>query len=160
MSTEQELPTYSESITIDRPPSVVYELISDITRMGEYSPVCKACWWDEGASAQAGSWFTGRNETPERTWETHCEVVAAEPGREFTFVVNGAENGFARWSYTMQPAGDGTELTESWAILPALVGYFAQNSDDGGAAQVAQREANARSGIPETLAAIKQSAER
>jgi hypothetical protein len=160
MSEEQELPTYAESITIDRAPDDVYAMISDVTRMGEWSPVCTSCWWDEGGSARAGAWFTGRNETPDRTWETHCEVVAADTGREFTFVVGGADNGFARWSYTLAPAGDGTELTESWAILPTLVGYFASNSDDGGAAQVAEREANAHEGIPATLAAIKAAAER
>ena len=26
-------------------------MVSDVTRMGEWSPVCKACWWDEGDSA-------------------------------------------------------------------------------------------------------------
>ena len=48
--------------------------------MGEWSPICRACWWDEGAGPEAGAWFTGRNETPERTWETRCQVVAADAG--------------------------------------------------------------------------------
>ena len=42
----------------------------DIARMGSWSPGCKECWWDEGAGPDVGSWFTGRNELPERTWET------------------------------------------------------------------------------------------
>ena len=62
--------THSESIVIARSPEDLYDLVSDVPRMGEWSPICKACWWDEGASAAVGSWFTGRNETPERTWET------------------------------------------------------------------------------------------
>ena len=53
-------------------------MVSDVTRMGEWSPVCKACWWDDGDSPRVGAWFTGRNELPERTWETRSEVVAAE----------------------------------------------------------------------------------
>ena len=32
--------------------------------MGEWSPICRACWWDEGGGPQVGAWFTGRNETP------------------------------------------------------------------------------------------------
>ena len=151
---------HTRSIAIGRPAEELYGMVADVTRMGEWSPVCKACWWDDGDSARVGAWFTGRNELPERTWETRCEVVAAEPDREFTFVVGGAENGFARWSYTFAPAGDGTELTESWAVLPALVARFAENSDDGGAAMLADREGAAHAGILATLAAIKDAAER
>lgn len=55
-------------------------MVSDVTRMGEWSPVCRACWWDEGAGPRVGAWFTGRNELPERTWETRSVMVAAEPG--------------------------------------------------------------------------------
>ena len=115
MTTDTELPRHSDHITIARPPDEVYAMVSDVTRMGEWSPVCKACWWDDGDSARVGAWFTGRNEQPERTWETRCEVIAADPGREFTFLVGGTESPFARWSYTFAAVDDGTELTESWA---------------------------------------------
>lgn len=56
-------------------------MISDVTRTGEWSPVCKACWWDDGDGPWPGAWFTGRNELPERTWETRSQVVAADRGR-------------------------------------------------------------------------------
>jgi Polyketide cyclase / dehydrase and lipid transport len=71
----------SESIVIARSPEALYALVSDVTRMGQWSPVCKACWWDEGAGPQVGAWFTGRNEKPGRIWETRSEVVVAEPVR-------------------------------------------------------------------------------
>jgi len=80
---------HSDAIVIARAPEDLYDLVSDITRMGAWSPVCKACWWDEGAGPEVGAWFTGRNELPERTWETRSEVVAADRGREFAFIVNG-----------------------------------------------------------------------
>ena len=160
MDTENSLPTHAASVTIARPPEVVYAMVTDVTRMGEWSPVCKACWWDEGDSPRVGAWFTGRNEQPERTWETHCEVVAAEPDREFAFVVGGTENAYARWGYTFAPVAEGTQLTESWEVFPALVARFAENSDDGGAAMLAERAATAHSGIAATLAAIKDAAER
>ena len=75
--------SYSESIVVRRSTETLYDMVSDVTRMGEWSPVCKACWWDEGDGPRDGAWFTGRNELPERTWETRSQVVAAEPGREF-----------------------------------------------------------------------------
>jgi hypothetical protein len=154
-----DLPQLSDRITIARPPDEVYALVADITRMGEWSPVCKECWWDEGQGPAVGSWFTGRNVLPERTWETRCEVVAADPGSEFTFLVGGRETPYARWSYTFAPAGDGTELTETWEPQPAILERFAAASDDGGAAMLAEREELARTGMPATLAAIKAAAE-
>jgi ligand-binding SRPBCC domain-containing protein len=160
MTTETELPHHSDHITIGRPPEAVYAMISDVTRMGEWSPVCRACWWDEGDSARVGAWFTGRNEQPDRTWETRCEVIAADPGREFTFVVGGTETPFARWSYTFAPVDGGTELTESWQVMPALLTRFAENFDDGGVAALAERTATAHSSMAATLAAIKDAAER
>ena len=80
-------------------------MVSDVTRMGEWSPVCKACWWDDGSGPQVGSWFTGRNELPERTWERALEVAVADRGGEFAFVVGGK---FARWGYTFAPVDGGT----------------------------------------------------
>ena len=104
-----------------RRPTTVYELVSDVTRMGEWSPICRACWWDEGAGPHVGAWFTGRNEIPERTWETRCQVVAADPGRRFAWEVN---NGWVYWGYSLEPDGDGTRLTESWEFLPAGIAGF------------------------------------
>ena len=55
------------------------------------------CWWDEGDGPRVGAYFTGRNETPGRTWETRSQVIAAERGRRFAFVVGDA---LVRWEYT------------------------------------------------------------
>ena len=137
-------------------PEQVYALVSDVTRTGEFSPICTACWWDEGAGPRPGAWFTGRNETPERTWETRSQVVVADPGREFTWHVG---QGWVRWSYTIEPADGGCTLTESWAVLPAGVAGFAERYGDQAEAQLAERSAAAHRGIPITLAAIKRTAE-
>ena len=59
----------------------MYSAVSDVTRTGEWSPVCQECWWDEGDGPVVGAHFTGRNVLPERTWETRSEVVAAERRR-------------------------------------------------------------------------------
>lgn len=156
---------HRDSIMINREPADVYRMVSDITRMGEWSPVCKSCWWDadagpaNGAEPQAGDGFTGRNETPERTWETHSVVETADAGREFAFLVSG---GWTRWGYTFEPVDGGTKVTESWHFLPAGEAGFAQRYGDPveTAAQIDKRFRTAREGIPATLAAIKAAAER
>ena len=81
--------THSDSVVVSTSPEALYDLVSDVTRTGQWSPVCTACWWDEGATGQVGDWFTGRNEVPGRTWETRSQVVTADRGREFAWVVGG-----------------------------------------------------------------------
>jgi hypothetical protein len=148
---------HSESIVIGRAPEDLYDLVSDVTRMGSWSPVCKACWWDEGAGPEVGAWFTGRNELPERTWETRSVVVVADRGREFAFIVNGS---WTRWGYVFTPVDGGTELTESWEFLPGGVTMFEERFGADSDAQIANRLELARKGIPETLGAIKIDAEK
>ena len=147
---------FSDAVVIEGSPERLYEMVSDVTRMGEWSPVCKACWWDEGASAREGAWFTGRNELPERTWETRSLVVAAEPGREFAFVVGGS---FVRWGYAFEPVEGGTRVTESWEFLPEGVARFHERYGEDAEAQIADRFEAARTGISVTLGAIKRAAE-
>jgi len=147
---------YSESIVVARPAESLYDMVSDVTRMGEWSPVCKACWWDDGDGPRAGAWFTGRNELPERTWETRSQVVAAERGREFAFVVGGS---WVRWGYTFTPVDGGTQVTESWEFLTDGITRFHNRFGDDAPAQIANRAEAARKGIPITLAAIKKTAE-
>jgi hypothetical protein len=147
---------HSESIVIARLPEDLYDLVSDITRMGKWSPVCKACWWDEGDGPEVGAWFTGRNELPDRTWETRSEIVVADRGREFAFVVNGS---WTRWGYVFTPVEEGTRLTESWELLPGGAAMFEERFGADAEAQVANRLELAQMGMPATLAAIKNDAE-
>jgi hypothetical protein len=148
---------FSDSIVIAQPPATVYDMVSDVTRMGEWSPICKGCWWDEGAGPQADAWFTGRNELPERTWETRSRVAVADPGREFAFVVGGT---WIRWGYRFAPVAGGTEVTESWEILPAGVAMFEEHFGvDKARDLIAERTEQARTGIPQTLATLKKVAE-
>jgi hypothetical protein len=147
---------YKGSIFIARSPEDLYDMVSDITRMGEWSPVCKACWWDEGAAPEAGAWFTGRNEISGRTWETRSQVAVADRGREFAFIVGGDR---VRWGYEFVLAPGGTEVTESWKFLPGGQAFFVETFGEDAPAQIVERAELARIGIPATLAAIKAAAE-
>jgi hypothetical protein len=101
-----------------------------------------------------GAHFTGRNVLPERTWETRSEVVAAD-GREFAWVVGPR---IARWGYTFDAIDGGTEVTESWELLPEADAVYEERYGDV-AGTAADRYEKAVSGIPVTLAAIKRAAE-
>lgn len=148
--------SHSESVVVAGSAESLYDMISDVTRMGEWSPICTGCWWDEGDGPRPGSWFTGRNETNERVWETRSQVVAAERGREFAWSVG---DSLVRWGYTFTPVDGGTRLTESWEFLPAGIARFEERYGEDSRAQIDERTAAARRGIPLTLAAIKKAAE-
>src|SRR6185437_8584544 len=151
--------TRSGSIVIERPADEVFDMVADVTRMGEWSPVCKACWWNDGDGPATGATFTGRNEVPERTWETRSEVVASERGRAFAWVVVEPPTR-AAWSYTFEPIDGGTRLTETWELPEEGVAFFEQHLGDEAAAQIAARGEAAENGIAVTLAAIREAAER
>lgn len=150
--------SHQESITVEASPETLYDLVSDIARTGEWSPVCTACWWDDEAkAAEVGAWFTGRNELPNRTWETRSQVVVAESGREFAWIVGGS---FVRWGFKFAATEPGTTvLTESWEFLPGGIAMFEEKFGEDAAAQISDRTRQALGGIPKTLAAIKRIAE-
>jgi hypothetical protein len=151
------------SITIDRAPDEVYAIVSDVTRTGELSPVCKSCAWDDPAQAGApGAWFTGHNVIGELEWDTHCKVVAAQPGREFAWINHGrdGEHELVYWGYSFEPAGDGTKVTESWRILPAYPDMVrAGDPSIDPAPRMDGMAELARTGIQDTLANLKRVAE-
>ncbi|MCY7394845.1 MAG: SRPBCC family protein [Nocardioides sp.] len=153
--------THRESVVVATTPERLYSMLCDVTRTGEWSPTCTACWWDDDVDVsegvQVGAWFTGRNEVPDRTWETRSQVVAADPGQEFAWQVGGS---LVRWGYLLVPTADGgTELTETWEYLPDGLALFAERYGDDALAQVEDRTRQAHEGIPRTLAAIKTVAE-
>ncbi len=149
---------YEDSIVIAAEPDMVYAMISDVTRMGEWSPICKACWWDDENARGVDAWFTGRNELAGRVWETRCKVAAAD-GAEFAFLVHADGAPAVRWGYRVAPADGGTKVTESWHFLPEGVAFFKVRFGEKADAHVANRVEAARTGIPATLEAIRKAAE-
>src|SRR5271163_4709430 len=91
---------------------LVWDLVSDVTRVGEFSPETLEAEWLGGASSpEAGARFRGhvrRNGRGPVYW-TVCTVVACEPGREFGFTVAAGGKTVNTWRYRLEPgAGGGT----------------------------------------------------
>jgi ligand-binding SRPBCC domain-containing protein len=149
---------HSGTIVINRPPEDLYDMVADVTQMGALSPVCKACWWDEGEGPQVGAMFTGRNERPERTWETRSEVAVADRGREFAWVVAQPPTR-ARWGYSFSAVDGGTQVVETWELPPEGAAFFVERFGDAAPEEIATRHEAAKSGIRDTLAALKELAE-
>lgn len=143
------------SIDIDAATSVVYDLVSDLPRMGEWSPEAVGGRWKDGGSGKVGDWFEGDNRTSDREWTRDVEVAVAEPGREFTFAVGGVEANRTWWSYQMAPNNSGgTTLTERWWIVNLSPALEAATDE-----QVQARVAMTTPMLESTIAAVKATAE-
>jgi uncharacterized protein YndB with AHSA1/START domain len=101
------------------PPAAVWALVTDVEAIGRYSPETFEGRWIDGATGPAvGARFQGhvkRNGRGPVYWTT-CEVVACEPAREFAFAVITAGRPVNTWRYRLSPAGDGTDVTESFEL--------------------------------------------
>ncbi|MET8451919.1 SRPBCC family protein [Streptomyces sp. NPDC005209] len=102
---------------VDAAPAHVYELISDVSAIGRWSPNASDVAFDRGAGPRAGAWFSGRNRRDGKEWTTRSQIVQANPGTAFGFVVGGAENGIVHWNWTFHPQGRGTVVQQSWQLL-------------------------------------------
>ncbi|WP_338772626.1 SRPBCC family protein [Nocardia vulneris] len=110
----------SVTVRMAAPAETIWELVSDITNTGRFSPETFAAEWLGGATGPAvGVKFRGhvnRNGWGLKYW-TVCRIIASEPGREFAFTVLGP-GGMAinTWTYRFEPVAGGTDVTESFQL--------------------------------------------
>lgn len=98
---------------IAAPPEVVYAAISDVTRMGEWSPECYACEWHDGVDGPAvGATFDGHNRNGDKEWTTQGKVIEADPGRGFAFECSMFDFHYSTWGYRIEPTDTGCRVTE------------------------------------------------
>ncbi|MGZ6827726.1 MAG: SRPBCC family protein [Mycobacteriales bacterium] len=148
----------SRTVDVDAPAERVWELVSDLPRMGELSPENTGGRWIGGATGPAvGARFKGTNRSGWRRWSTTVEVVRCEPGSAFAFDVVAGPMRVASWAYDVTATGPSScTVTESWADRRGgLLKAFG-----GAATGVSDREAFTATSMEQTLAALKAAAER
>jgi uncharacterized protein YndB with AHSA1/START domain len=132
-------------------PMEVWSAISDVTRMGEWSPECHTCaWTDDAAGPSVGARFTGHNRNGEHEWTTEAEVTECVPGERFAFDGVFGDLRFSHWAYVIEPTADGCRVTEVWDDGRPDSIVEATSKISG----VTDRGAHNRSGMEETLARL------
>jgi hypothetical protein len=106
-------------------PEVVWSVVSDVTRIGEFSPeTFEAQWLDGATGPELGARFRGhvkRNGIGPIYW-SQCQVTACDPPRDFGFSVFAGSAVSNTWRYQLVPRDGGTEVTESFE-LPAKAAF-------------------------------------
>lgn len=145
------------TVHVDASPERVYALVSDVTRMGEWSPETYRCRWVGTEGPVPGARFKGYNRRGRARWSNTLVVASAEPGREFSFRRDVLLCGVCDWRYCMEPDCEGTRLTESYEVVKP--DWRITNWINGILLDVADRDADLDAGMRATLAGIKAAAE-
>jgi hypothetical protein len=146
----------SVSRDVGAPAETVYDLVSDVTTMGDYSPETTGAVWLDGASGPAvGARFKGTNRIGSIRWSTKPTITAAERGRHFAFEVPGRAT--TTWTYRFDPVPGGVRVTESMRQdrpTPFPIRFLQRR------AGVTDRAEHLRSGMVTTLDRLAAAAER
>ena len=148
-----QFPETSEaSIEINAPIDVVFEFVTDLTRMGEWSPECYAVAWEDGSEgADLGAHFRGFNRVDEYEWDVPGEVTEFVKNRTFEFLVPRGSMLPTTWRFDFVAKDDRTSVRESFHA-PML-------NLEGSPSNFEGRFEMLHEGIVATLANIKSAAE-
>jgi uncharacterized protein YndB with AHSA1/START domain len=96
-------------------PEAAWNLIADITRMGDWSPETTSAEWAKGSTGPAvGARFKGANQMSSKKWRSACIVTACERGKRFAFDVKAGPFKVAGWAYQFVPTDGRCLVTELW----------------------------------------------
>ena len=142
-----------ETVVVERiigaPAAEVWAMVSDVTRMCEFSPENVGCEWIKGSSGPVvGARFRGTNKFGKKQWKTDASVLEAEPGKSFAFVVKAGPFGVAKWDYRFDAIDDAQcRVTETWTDQRGSLA----KSISGRVSGVADRASHNRAGMEATL---------
>ncbi|MFF5233669.1 SRPBCC family protein [Dactylosporangium sp. NPDC000521] len=106
-------------VVIPARPEDVYAAISDVTRMGRWSPECYRSEWDDAATGPAlGARFRGSSRHGIARWTRECVVTTAKPGEEFAFrtLWRAPFSDSTTWRFQLSPVPGGTRLVQTMAL--------------------------------------------
>lgn len=111
-------PDFEADAEIPAPPGAVWDVVADVSRTTEWSPVVQRCEWvGDAAGPEVGARFRGHNRFNGFRWSRECEVTGAEPGVVFAFSTFGGGREQTRWRYRLEPTGAGTRVTLGYQIV-------------------------------------------
>lgn len=146
-------PELSISRSIAASPEAVYAAITDVTRMGEWSPENHTNEWKDGVSqAEVGARWVGHNRNGDKEWSTESRVAELVPNERFYFeCLAPAFNDFhfANWGFDIEAGDGGCTVTQHWQDLRPEAA-----KGDPSISGVTDRAAHNQAGMEATLAGL------
>jgi uncharacterized protein YndB with AHSA1/START domain len=141
-------PDIEVSRDIAAAPAAVFAAITDVTRMGEWSPETFAAAWKDGFDhAELGAVFVGQNQANGNEWTTEATIVDLVENERFFFDCSVNDFVFAKWGYVIEATDRGCTVTEySQNLIPEQ--FREQSAAISG---VTDRDTHNRAGMEVTL---------
>jgi uncharacterized protein YndB with AHSA1/START domain len=96
-------------------PEKVWALVTDLPRMGEWSPENQGGSWSKGATGPAvGASFKGRNKNGKKSWGTTVTVNVCDEPSKFSFALMALGKNWCDWVYEIEATPTGCRVTHSW----------------------------------------------
>jgi len=107
------------SLTMAAPPDAVWAVVSDVTRVGEWSGECRGGAWVGATEAVAGARFRGRNRRGGFRWTRLNEVVRADRPHELVWrtLPSGPYPDSVEWCLRLTAEGPGTRVSQSFRVI-------------------------------------------
>ena len=147
----------SVSVDINAPADKVWSMVTDLPRMGEWSPENQGGEWAKGATgATVGAVFKGTNKNGKKQWSTSVKVNHCDAPRRFSFGLMLLGKNWCDWVYEIESTATGCRVTHTWVDhrtpLAGTLGKWASG--------VADRATHNKANMEVTLANLKKAAEQ
>ena len=141
--------------TVEATPERVWELLTDLKQMAEWSPELITMLPLKRGGLRAGQWYLGINRRKAVVWPTRSVVAAVDPGRRLVW---DTKSSGAQWIWELEPVEAGTRVVHrrpvpkavtllSKAFAPAFLGGSVEHADE------------LEQGMARTVAGLKSAAE-
>ncbi len=112
MSTDNGIVSVSRDVAST--PEAMWRLVTDLPRMGEWSPENRGGEWINAKGPAVGVRFKGRNKNGKRSWSTTVEVIRCDEPPVFAFSLLVGKSKWCDWVYEIEPIPTGVRVTHSW----------------------------------------------
>lgn len=137
------------------PPEKVWELLTDFSRMPQWSPELMRMVPLKRGGLRVGQWYLGINRRKAVVWPSRSVVAAVDPGRRLVW---DTKSSGAQWVWELEEVENGTRVVHrrpvpgavtrmSKAFAPVFLGGSAEHADE------------LEQGMARTVAGLKAAAE-